>query len=66
MTPSTLVIHHNIFPHLQVQICNAGIEETALEVYQVMDGVDRCHVGFIFWHLVKNGDKFHDELAQVT
>ena len=64
LTPSALVTDHNIFPHLQVEICNAGIEETVLAVYWVIDGVDRCWVGFTSWHLVKHRDKFDCALAQ--
>ena len=66
LTLSTLVTHHNIFPHLQVKIYNAGIEETALVIYWMTDGVDSCWVGFTSWHLVKHGDKFDGALAQVT
>ena len=51
---------------MQVQICNAGVEETALAVYWVMDGVGRYQAGFISWHLVKHSDKFDGALAQVT
>ena len=58
LTLSTFIICHNIFPHLQVRICNTGDEETALAVYWVMDGVDRCQIGFISWHLVKHGTSF--------
>ena len=47
-------------------ICNAGVEETALAVYWVMDSVDRCQVGFTSWHLMKHGDKFDGALTQVT
>ena len=49
-----------------MQICNAGVEETALAVYRVMDGVDRCQVGFAPHHLVKDEDNFDGVLAQVT
>ena len=64
LTPSSLTTHHYIFLNLQVQICNARIDETALAVYLVMDGVDRCQVGFTSWHLVKHEDKFDGALAQ--
>ena len=54
---------HLLIPHLQVQICNARAEETALAVYWVMDGVDKCCIGFALQHLVKDGDKFDSALA---
>ena len=54
-----------LLPHLQVQICNAQVEETALVVYWVMDGVDKCQVDFTSLQLVKQSDKFDDALSQV-
>ena len=48
-----------------MHVCDAGVEKTALAVYWVMDGVDRCQVGFTPWHFVKDGIKFDGELAQV-
>ena len=47
-SPNSLLTftHHNILPHLQVQICNVGIKETALAAYLVLDLINRCPVGF--------------------
>ena len=49
---------------MQVQIRDAGKEETALVVYWVTDGVDRCQVGFVPWHLVKHMGKYNGALVQ--
>ena len=53
---------HNI---LQVQIRDAGKEETALAVYWVMDG-GWCQVGFVPWHFIKHMGKNNGVLAQVA
>ena len=37
-----------------IQIWCNGEEETALAVYWVMDGIDRCRVGFLPRHLLKH------------
>ena len=50
----------------QVQVCVQGKEETALAVYHVSDGIDRCRVGFLPRHLVKHWRRYHGVLAQVT
>ena len=40
LTPSSLFTHHNLLPHLQVQVCNVGNEEAALAVYWVVDSLE--------------------------
>ena len=45
---------------------DARKEETALAAYWVMNGVDRCQVAFVLWHLIKHMDKYNGELVQVT
>ena len=54
---------HNLF---QVQIKDAGKEETALAVYWVIEGVDRCRVDFVPWHLIKHMGKHNGVSMQVT
>ena len=49
-----------------MQICNGGVNDSALAVYWVTDGVDKCQVGFTSCHLFKHCDKFDGALAQVT
>ncbi len=50
----------------KVQIQVEGREETAMAAYWVMDGVDRCHVGFLQRHMLKQATCFDEALAQVT
>ncbi len=60
------VLAKDMVVHLwKVQIQVEGWEETAITAYWVMDGVDRCHVGFLPRHMVKAGC-FDGALAQVT
>jgi hypothetical protein len=49
-----------------VQIQVEGREEMAIAAYWVTDGVDRCHVGFLQCHMVKQAAHFDGALAQVT
>ena len=49
-----------------MQIWDAGKEESTLAIYWVIDGVDRCQVVFVPWHLIKHMDKYNGVLAQVT
>ena len=49
-----------------VQIwCNEQ-EETALAVYWVTDGIDRCRVGFLPCHLLKHQAAYNGKLAQIV
>ena len=48
------------------QVVVNGREETALCVYWVTDGVDRCRVGFLQRHLVKHHSNYDGKLAQVV
>lgn len=41
-------------------------EETALSVYWVTDGVDRCKVGFLPRHLVKHKQDYDGKIAQIV
>jgi hypothetical protein len=43
-----------------------GKEETALAVFWVTDGVDRCKVGFLSRHLVKHKDHYDGKTAQIV
>ena len=57
ITPNSLLTFYTplICSHLKVQICNAGIEETALAAYGMMDGIDRSGVGVFSWPLSSMG-----------
>jgi hypothetical protein len=48
------------------QIVVNGKEETALAVFSVTDGVDRCKVGFLSRHLVKHKDHYDGMTAQIV
>ncbi len=48
------------------QIQAEGWEETAIAAYWVMDGIDRCHVGFLQCHMVRQAAHYDGGLAQVT
>ena len=50
----------------KVQVLIDGSEESALAVYWVSDGIDRCRVGFLQKHLVKHWKNYDGRLAQVT
>ena len=49
-----------------VQIWCDGQEETALAVYWVTDGIDRCRVGFLPRHLLKHKEAYNGKLAQIV
>jgi hypothetical protein len=48
------------------QIDVNGIEETALAVYWVTDGFERCKVGFLPRHLIKHKDNYDGKTAQIV
>jgi hypothetical protein len=50
----------------KVQIQVEGREETAIAAYWVTDSVDRCHVGFLQRHMVRQAVHYNKSLAQVT
>ncbi len=43
-----------------------GKEESALAVYWISDGIDRCCVGFLPRHLVKQWQQYDGRIAQVV
>jgi hypothetical protein len=43
-----------------------GIEESALAVYWISDGIDRCRVGFLPRHLVKHWKEYDGRIAQIV
>ena len=50
----------------KVQIINQhGDEETAIAVYWVTDNIDRCRVGFLPRHLIREADELNGALGQV-
>jgi hypothetical protein len=52
----------------QVQIPGeeTGTEESALACYWISDGIDRCRVGFLPRHLVKQWREYDGRIAQVV
>ena len=52
--------------HLRkIQLMVEGKEETAIVAIWVMDGIDRCRVGFVPRHLVRHAAQYNGALAQV-
>jgi hypothetical protein len=51
--------------HMQI-IGEHGKEESALAVYWISDGIDRCHVGFLPRHLLKQWQQYDGRIAQVV
>jgi hypothetical protein len=49
-----------------IQIAVEGKEESAIAVYWVTDGIDRCLVAFLRRHLVKSKEEYDGKLAQVS
>jgi hypothetical protein len=49
-----------------VQVMGKEGEETALAVYWVTDGIDRCRVGFLPRHFIKHKKQYDGKLAQVV
>ena len=41
-------------------------EETAIAVYWVTDGIDRCKLGFLRRHHLKEKDAYDNQLAQIV
>ena len=50
----------------RVQVVVKGKEETAIAVYWVTEGIDRCRVGFLPRHLTMRAHRYDDVLAQVV
>ena len=50
----------------KVQVLVDGKEETAIAVYWITDGMERCRVGFLQRHMVKHAARYDGALAQVT
>jgi hypothetical protein len=49
-----------------VQIDVDGEEQTALAVYWVTDGIDRCRVGYLRRHLLKHKKDYDGQLGQIV
>ena len=50
----------------RVQEIFNGKEQEAVAVYTVSDGLDRCRVGFLPKHYLKNASHYDGRVAQVT
>ena len=50
----------------RVQVIVNGKEETAIAVYWVTEGIDRCRVGFLPRHLTMRAARYDGVLAQIT
>jgi hypothetical protein len=50
----------------KVQVVVSGKEESAIGVFWVSDGIDRCMVGFLPRHHIKHWKKYEGVLAQIT
>ena len=56
------LLFYFVFP----QSSGAGAEESAIGVYWVTDGIDRCLVGFLPRHCVRHFDQYEGRIAQVV
>jgi hypothetical protein len=50
--------------HVQIRV--DGSEESALAVYWITDGIDRCRVGFLQRHLLKHWKEYDGKIAQIV
>ncbi len=51
--------------HVQIT-SEMGKKESALAVYWISDGIDRCRVGLLPRHLVKQWQQYDERIAQVV
>ena len=66
MACGSLLVTDSLVQFHKVQVVIDGVEETALAVYLVSEGIDRCWVGFLRRFLVKHKKKYDGRLAQIT
>ena len=59
----SLLVTDSLVQFYEVQLVIDGVEETALAVYLVFKGIDRCGVGFLRRFLVKHKKKYDSRLA---
>jgi hypothetical protein len=51
----------------KIQILNDdGEEESALAAYWILDGINRCCIGFLQRHLVKHREEYDGRIAQIV
>ena len=62
----SLLVTDSLVRFPQVQVLIDDVEETALAVYLVFEGIDRYQVGFLRRFLVKHKKKYDGRLAQIT
>ena len=62
----SLLATDSLVQFCQVQVLIDDVEETALAVYLVSEGIDRYRVGFLRRFLVKHKKKYDGRLAQIT
>ena len=62
----SLLVTDSLVRFCQVQVLVDDVEETALAVYLVSEGIDRYQVGFLRRFLVKHEKKYDGRLAQIT
>ena len=64
---STVLQEDSVVRIRRVQIIGEmGKEESALAVYWISDGIDRCRVGFLPRHLMKQWQVYDGRIAQVV
>jgi hypothetical protein len=59
-----VVGHVKRFRHVQILV--DGNEESALAAYWISDGIDRCRVGFLQRHLLKQSKEYNGRIAQIV
>ena len=61
-----ILVTDSLVQFRQVQVLVDDVEETALAVYLISEGIDRYWVGFLRRFLVKRKKKYDGRLAQTT
>jgi hypothetical protein len=49
-----------------ITMTDEGVEENAIEVFWVSDGIDRCLAGFLPCHCIRNCSRYDGRVAQVV
>ena len=62
----SLLVTDSLVRFHQVQVLIDDVEETALAVYLISEGINRYRVGFLRRFLVKHKKKYDGQLAQIT
>jgi hypothetical protein len=62
----SLLCEGNVVRFRKVQVVINGEEQSAMAVYLVLDGINRCRVGFLPRHLLKHWKRYEGVLLECT